>query len=120
MTKSQLITVSGVRDFLDFILIGQIPGLNWLLDLPVLIMHLKYAGPVALFTLLEAFPIVGFFPIWTIAAMSYKNHDKPAQPEAPVVPQQFVYQQPAQYLPSPEPVRRVESRVVAEFDREES
>jgi hypothetical protein len=115
MTKSQLIKWSGVRDFLDIIVIGQIPGLNWLLDLPLFIMHLNYAGPRAFFTLLEAIPGVGLIPIWTIAAMSYPNRDPVTEAMSP---QQFAYQQPMQYLPPTNPARRIDSQVVEDLSRE--
>jgi hypothetical protein len=77
MTKKQLIKWSAGRDALNFIGIGQIPGLCWLLDLPLIIMHFNYAGPAAIFTLFETIPIIGFFPFFTVAAMMYPNHDAP-------------------------------------------
>jgi hypothetical protein len=118
MTKSQLIKWSGIRDFLDIIVIGQIPGINWLLDLPVLIMHLNYAGPVALFTLLEAIPGLGFLPIWTIAAMSYPNHDEACHAAHSGMPQRFTHHESMQYLPSTHTVRRAESQVLEDLERE--
>jgi hypothetical protein len=77
MTKAQLIKWSAARDALNFVGIGQLPGLCWLLDLPLIIMHFNYAGPSAIFTLLETIPIIGFFPFFTVAAMMYPNHDAP-------------------------------------------
>lgn len=81
MTKSQLIKWSIARDALNFIGIGQIPVLCWLLDLPILVMHFNYAGAAALFTLLETIPIIGFFPFFTVAALCYSNHDEPEMTE---------------------------------------
>jgi hypothetical protein len=78
MTKSHLIKWSVARDALNFMCIGQLPGLAWLLDLPLLIMHFNYAGPAAIFTILEMIPVVGFFPFFTVAAMLYPNHDEPS------------------------------------------
>lgn len=76
MTRSQLIKWSIARDALNFIGIGQIPGLCWLLDLPLIVMHFRYAGPASLFTLLETIPVIGFVPFFTIAALCYpEDHD---------------------------------------------
>ena len=71
MTKKQLVTASLIADALDMVLVGMIPGLSWLIDLPVVAMHVAYAGPVGLLTLFELVPVVGAIPIFTIAAMSH-------------------------------------------------
>jgi hypothetical protein len=75
MTKGDLIKISMVADFLDFVVVGQIPVLSWVIDIPVIIMHVIYAGPSGLSTLLELVPIVGILPVFTIAAAGYKNRD---------------------------------------------
>lgn len=76
MTKRNLVTVSIFADALDVAVIGQIPGLSWFIDIPVILMHLLYAGPKALPTLLELVPVVGTIPLFTIAALSYPDKDK--------------------------------------------
>jgi hypothetical protein len=73
MTKKTLITCSIIRDALNWLLVGQIPGVCQLLDVPLLIMHYKYAGPQASWTLLELIPMVGLIPIFTIAACNYPD-----------------------------------------------
>lgn len=71
MTRRQLIAWSAARDALDWLVIGQVPPFNWLLDIPILCMHLKFAGPPALIGLIELVPVVGMFPFFTTAALSY-------------------------------------------------
>ena len=71
MTKKHLMIVSLIADGLDLMLVGMIPGLSLVIDLPVVAMHVAYAGPSGLLTLLEAVPLVGFVPIFTAAAMMY-------------------------------------------------
>lgn len=71
MTKGQVIAVSIVRDVLDFTPIGHIPVLDQLLDLPVIYVHCRYAGPKALFGAAELIPFIGVIPIFTIMAFTY-------------------------------------------------
>lgn len=71
MTRNQLITASIVADVLDIFVIGQIPGVSWFIDIPVIVMHVAFAGPGGLSTLLELIPGVGTIPIFTIAAFSH-------------------------------------------------
>lgn len=75
MTKKTLIAVSAARDALDFVMIGQLPGLNWLLNIPVIYLHYRYAGPLALLTLFENVPGIETLPGFTVAAISYPNRD---------------------------------------------
>lgn len=77
MTKKTLIAISAARDLLDVALIGQVPGLNWALNVPVLYLHYRYAGLPALLTLLENVPGVATLPFFTAAAMSYPDRDQP-------------------------------------------
>jgi hypothetical protein len=79
MTKSQLIKWSFGRDVLDWLGIGQVPPLSWILDVPILWKHFEYAGPAACIAALELIPVVGALPIFTVAAMLYPNKDEPDQ-----------------------------------------
>lgn len=79
MTRKTLITWSVIRDLLDFMVVGQIPGLGQLLDVPILMMHYAYAGANANFALPELIPTVGFLPIFTIAACCYPDPDAARQ-----------------------------------------
>jgi hypothetical protein len=76
MTKSQLIAWSAVRDALDLTPVGHIPLLDQLLDMPIIVMHFKYAGPKAFAVLPELVPFVGVLPVFTIMALMY-----PANPQ---------------------------------------
>jgi bacteriorhodopsin len=67
--------LSLVADALGILVIGQIPVLSWVIDIPVIIMHLAYAGPVGLGTLLELVPVVGILPVFTLAAAGYEKHE---------------------------------------------
>lgn len=73
MTKTQLIAISAIRDLLDFVVIGQIPGLNWILNAPVIWLHYRFAGPRALITLFENVPGIETLPCFTVAAISYPD-----------------------------------------------
>ena len=73
MTKGNLVKISMVADFLDFVVVGQIPVLSWVIDLPVIIMHVAYAGPAGLTTLIELVPFVGILPMFTLAAAYYED-----------------------------------------------
>lgn len=81
MTKRQLIMWSIARDSLDFIGIGQIPPLSWLLDLPLIFMHFSFAGKAATIVLFELIPFVGILPLFTFAAFSYPDPDAPKPTE---------------------------------------
>jgi len=74
MTKSTVIAVSVVRDFLDLFI--HIPGIDQLLDIPVLYVHFRYAGPRALVALPELIPFVGVVPLYTLLAISYPSHSR--------------------------------------------
>ena len=84
ITKKQLIFWSIFRDALNWMLVGQIPGLCQVLDIPLLVMHYKYAGAKASFTLLELIPTAGFIPIFSIAAFCYSDAEYPAPPPTPM------------------------------------
>jgi hypothetical protein len=75
MKKADLVKLSMLADFLDIVVVGQIPVLSWVIDIPVIIMHVAYAGPTGLSTLLELIPVVGILPIFTMAAAGYPNTD---------------------------------------------
>lgn len=72
MTKQQLIGASIIADVLDVFVIGQVPGLSWFIDIPIIIMHVSYAGPKGFMTLLELVPVVGTLPLFTFAAFSHE------------------------------------------------
>ena len=73
MTRTQLVAISVIRDALDFVVIGQIPGLNWILNIPVIILHYRFAGPRALITLFENVPGIETLPCFTAAALAYPD-----------------------------------------------
>ena|GEM_PF-5800494 len=73
MTKKQLLIASGIADSLDLIAVGQIPGLSWFVDIPVLLIHVAFAGPKGWITVLELVPLVGTIPIFTLAALQYED-----------------------------------------------
>jgi hypothetical protein len=79
MTKNTLLAVSGIADTFD-LAFGWIIG-PWtiVVDLPVTIIHVWYAGPRALFTLAEYVPFVGVLPLYTLLAMSYDDHETATQ-----------------------------------------
>jgi hypothetical protein len=58
-----------IADVLDFFVAGQIPILSWVIDIPVLIMHVAFAGAKGFFTLLEMIPVVGTVPLFTASAL---------------------------------------------------
>jgi hypothetical protein len=70
MTKSGLIKLSVAGD-----VIGLIPGLGYIAGIPLMVIHFNYAGKRALMCLLEALPMVGCLPIFTIAACTYPDND---------------------------------------------
>lgn len=73
MNSKLLLGVSIAADLLDFAVIGQIPGLGHLLDLPVFILHFWAGGPKALFVLAELIPVVGVLPIFSFFAWKYHS-----------------------------------------------
>ncbi len=73
MTKQQLIVASIIADVLDLIVVGQIPGLSWFIDVPLIVMHVAYAGAGGLWTVLELVPIAGTLPMFTIAAFAHES-----------------------------------------------
>lgn len=75
MTKQQLIIASIIADVLDVFVVGQIPGLSWFIDIPVICLHIAFAGPKGFFTILELIPVVGTLPLFTVAAFSHEAHE---------------------------------------------
>jgi len=75
MTKKELIAASIAADVLDLIVVGQIPGLSWLIDIPVICMHVAFAGAAGLLTMFELIPVVGTIPLFTIAAFAHSPKD---------------------------------------------
>lgn len=73
MNKTTLLFVSIFTDTLDIFVVGQIPGLGQIIDLPAALMHFVFAGPAALVTLLDMVPVVGIIPIFTLMALSYEK-----------------------------------------------
>jgi hypothetical protein len=69
MTRKTLLIASLIADLLDLLVIGQIPGLSYLIDGPLIAMHVAFAGPAGLATAFELVPIVGTIPIFTLAAL---------------------------------------------------
>ena len=76
LTRKLLIIASLVADALDIAVVGQIPGLSYAIDLPIIAMHVAFAGPAGLATLLELVPMVGTVPMFTAAAMMYPDQEK--------------------------------------------
>jgi hypothetical protein len=76
VSRKTLLIVSLIADALDIMVVGQIPGLSWIIDLPVIAMHVAFAGPAGFSTLLELVPVVGTIPLFTLAALThkYKGH----------------------------------------------
>ena len=71
MTKSTLIKLSLIGDAL-----GLVPVLGTIISIPLLIVHYSYAGPRALWCLIEMLPMVGFLPIFSIAAAMYPDNEQ--------------------------------------------
>ncbi len=81
ISRKLLIAVSAIGDGLDFLGFGAFPFFwSVVIDAPITILHFLYAGPRALVVLAEYIPMVGFLPIYTIAALAY---DKPANKSRP-------------------------------------
>lgn len=70
MKKWTIVGLSILADALDFTGIGQI---FYIVDFVIIIIHLLYAGPKALIGILDLIPGVGFIPIYTFLALTYKN-----------------------------------------------
>ena len=68
--KEALVAVSAVADFVDMSGFGQ---LIWPIDIITMILHVIYAGPVALACIPDMIPIVGFLPVYTAAALLYSK-----------------------------------------------
>ena len=76
VSRKTLLIASLIADLLDLLLVGQVPGLSYFIDGPLIAMHVAFAGPAGLATLLELVPVIGTLPLFTIAAMRYGgNHD---------------------------------------------
>jgi hypothetical protein len=58
-----------IADLLDLVVVGQIPGLSYFIDGPLIAMHVAFAGPAGLATALELVPVVGTILIVTLAAL---------------------------------------------------
>jgi hypothetical protein len=71
VSKQVLVAASLIADALDMAVVGMIPGISWFIDLPVIAMHVAFAGPKGFMTIIELVPVVGLIPVFTIAAMSY-------------------------------------------------
>jgi len=71
MSRKTLLVTSLIADVLDILVIGQVPGLSWIIDLPLIVMHVAYAGPSGFSTLVELVPVVGTLPLFTLAALSH-------------------------------------------------
>lgn len=71
MNKQQLIVASIIADVLDVFVVGQIPVLSWFIDIPIIIMHVNFAGAKGFMTLIELVPVVGTLPLFTFAAFSH-------------------------------------------------
>lgn len=72
MDRSQLIIFSLIGDVLDFLVIGQAPIISWVIDIPVVLMHVYFAGPKGFFTIVELIPVVGTLPVFTASALIQK------------------------------------------------
>lgn len=73
MDRSTLIIFSLIADVLDFFVIGQAPVVSWIIDIPVIIMHLAFGGLKGLATMFELVPIVGTIPLFTATAIFMKR-----------------------------------------------
>lgn len=82
MTKQTLVILSVIADLLDLFVVGQIPGLSWIVDIPLILMHVSFAGSKGWLTMLEIIPLAGTFPVFTIAGMLYGH--QPQQADRPL------------------------------------
>ena len=74
--QKQLFYMCLLADILDLLIVGQWPGLSWVIDIPAIVMYVSYAGTAGLTKLLlELIPVIGTFPIFTLAAMSHRKSD---------------------------------------------
>lgn len=74
VNRTTLIICSLIADALDFFVAGQIPILSWIIDIPVIIMHVVFAGAKGFLMIFELIPIVGTIPLFT--AMSFLQKPK--------------------------------------------
>lgn len=66
-----LLAISIVSDLLDLFVLGQLPGVGWVLDAPMFFFHFAFAGPLALLTIPEIVPGIGTIPVFTFATLGY-------------------------------------------------
>ena len=71
MPSRMLLTLSIIADILDIFVVGQIPGLSHIIDVPIILLHFLAGGPRAFLTILEALPLAGFLPIFSWFAWRY-------------------------------------------------
>ena len=74
ITPQTLLAASLLADVLDLFVVGQIPGLSWFIDIPIIAMHVAYSGPAGLTTLLELIPGIGTLPVFTMMAIKHRKH----------------------------------------------
>jgi hypothetical protein len=72
VNRTALVIFSLIADVLDFFIAGQIPLLSWIIDIPVLIMHVVFAGAKGLLLMFEMIPVVGTIPLFTAMALFQK------------------------------------------------
>ena len=46
VSRKTLLIASLIADLLDLLLVGQVPGLSYFIDGPLIAMHVAFAGPV--------------------------------------------------------------------------
>lgn len=66
-----LLAISIASDLLDLFVLGQAPGIGWVLDAPMFFFHFVFAGPIALLTVPEIIPGIGTIPAFTLATLGY-------------------------------------------------
>ncbi len=76
MSKTTLVIISALRDVLDLLIVGQIPVLNIIVNVPVMIAHYWYAGPVSLLSLIENVTGVETLPCFTALALAYPSKNQ--------------------------------------------
>lgn len=75
MNRTALVIFSLIADVLDFFVAGQVPLLSWIIDIPVIIMHVAFAGWKGIFTVFELIAVVGTIPLFTASALLQKPKD---------------------------------------------
>ena len=73
MDRKTLIIFSIIADVLDLLVIGQIPVLSWVIDIPLIIMHVSFAGMAGFWTVVELVPVAGLLPLFTVAAFAHRE-----------------------------------------------